>query len=363
MNSFAAAALTAGAFSFSCTLLLVWLAGHQPRVYGDTDVSGPHKFHSSPVPRIGGVGVLLGVLVGLVVLRAAGVPEVNIAFVLLACASPAFVSGFVEDLTKRVSAAVRLIATILAALLACVFVQAVIPRADLVGFDQLLSILPIAVAVTVLAVGGMAHAVNLIDGLNGLASMSSMLMFGAIAFVAHQAGDQLVAAVALIGLAAIGGFFVLNYPAGLIFLGDGGAYLTGFLLAETCVLLMARNPEVSPMFCLLVCGYPIFETLFSVYRRKVLRRAPSMAPDGIHLHSLVYRRLIRWAAGDRTPRAMNRRNSMASPFLWALTLLTVLPACLFWNDTDVLLLFIALFIVVYLAMYWSIARFKAFRWF
>ncbi len=63
--------------------------------------------------------------------------------------------------------------------------------------------------------------------------------------------------------------------------------------------------------------YPITETLFSVYRRRVLRALPPSMPDGIHLHSLIYRRVMRWAVGDKGAKALTRRNSMTSPFLWS----------------------------------------------
>jgi hypothetical protein len=71
---------------------------------------------------------------------------------------------------------------------------------------------------------------------------------------------------------------------------------------------------------------------------------------------------MRWAAGDRSPRAMTRRNSMTSPYLWALCTLSVVPAMLFWQDTTVLVLFLLLFALTYIAMYASIVRFKTPRW-
>jgi len=158
------------------------------------------------------------------------------------------------------------------------------------------------------------------------------------------------------------GFFVWNYPAGLIFLGDGGAYFLGFYVAELGVLLLHRNPEVSPLFPLLMCIYPIFETVFSMYRRRVIRGRPVGMPDGVHLHSLVYRRLLRWAAGDRTARALTRRNSMTAPYLWLLCMTSVIPAMLFWNNSAVLGLFIALFGATYVFLYARIVRFKAPGW-
>ena len=79
--------------------------------------------------------------------------------------------------------------------------------------------------------GGVANAINIIDGFNGLAAGSLLIMFGAFAWVAHRLGDDLVFALAMLYAALVLGFFVVNFPHGKIFLGDGGAYFAGFLLA------------------------------------------------------------------------------------------------------------------------------------
>jgi hypothetical protein len=85
-------------------------------------------------------------------------------------------------------------------------------------------------------------------------------------------------------------------------------------------------------------------------------------PDGIHLHSLIYRRVMRWAVGDRSARALTRRNSMTSPFLWLLCMASVVPAVLFWDDTTVLAMVLVLFGCTYVALYWRIVRFRSPRW-
>ena len=107
---------------------------------------------------------------------------------------------------------------------------------------------------------------------------------------------------------------------------------------------------------------PVFETLFSIYRRRFLRAVPPSMPDGIHLHSLIYRRVLRWAVGNRSAKALTRRNSMTSPYLWALCMLSVVPAVLFWNNTGALAGFMAVFGLSYVGLYWRIVRFKAPRW-
>ncbi|GCL63500.1 MraY family glycosyltransferase [Pseudaquabacterium pictum] len=354
--------LVAFALSTGITLMLVRAAKVGGHRLHDHDLSGPQKFHSAPVPRVGGIGIFLGVFAGLLVfwLRQ---PEIGSeALLLMACAIPAFGCGLTEDLTKTQSPRRRLFFTAVSAALAVVLLSAVIDRTDIPGLDWAVSFAGVAAAVTVFVVAGVANSLNIIDGFNGLASMCAVLILASIGYVAFQVDDMLVVALAVAGVGAVLGFFVWNFPAGLIFLGDGGAYFLGFYVAELAILLLHRNATVSPMFPLLVCIYPVFETVFSIYRRVMLRGQPAGMPDGIHLHSLIYRRIMRWAIGKQSKRSAARRNSMTSPYLWMLCMTAVVPAMLFWDSTPVLGGFIVLFGVTYTALYWRIVRFRAPRW-
>jgi UDP-N-acetylmuramyl pentapeptide phosphotransferase/UDP-N-acetylglucosamine-1-phosphate transferase len=349
------------AVSLGLTLLVVHVGRRRGSGWLDHDLSGPQKFHDSPVPRVGGIGIFFAALASLSLVSLVN-GELSPGLVLVGCGVVAFAVGLLEDLTKRVSPGKRLLATAVSALLAAWLLGAMVTRTDIPGLDWVVSFGIGAILITVLAVAGIANSVNIIDGFNGLASMCVVIMLAAIAYVAFQVGDPVVATIALVGIGSVLGFFVWNFPAGLIFLGDGGAYFLGFFVAEAALLLLLRNPEVSPLFPLLVCMYPVFETLFSIYRRRFLRAVPPSMPDGIHLHSLIYRRIMRWAVGDRSAKALTRRNSMTSPFLWMLCMLSVIPAVLFWNRSGWLALFLFLFGVSYVALYWRIVRFKAPRW-
>ena len=328
----------------------------------DHDVSGPQKFHAHAVPRVGGVGIFAGMVAGVALLSWIKPSLAVIAGLLLACAIPAFAAGLIEDVTKRVSPSQRLLATAVSAALAFWLVDAQITRSDIPGLDLLLALSAGAFVVTLVAVAGIANSVNIIDGFNGLASMCVVIMLAAVAYVAFQVNDPEIGLLGLVGIGAVLGFFVWNFPGGMIFLGDGGAYFLGFYVAELSILLLVRNSEVSPLFPLLVCIYPVFETVFSIYRRRFLRAVPPSMPDGIHLHSLIYRRLLRWAVGDRSARALIRRNSKTSPFLWALCMISVVPAVLFWDSTAVMAVSLALFAFGYVLLYWSIVRFRSPRW-
>ncbi|MBC7957040.1 MAG: glycosyl transferase [Cytophagales bacterium] len=348
--------------SVAITAWIVRVMGRDGHFALDHDVAGPQKFHVRPVPRIGGLGIVGGVLMAAAVMAWVSPTAGLAAVVLLACGLPAFAAGLIEDLTKRVSPGKRLLATAVSATLAFWLLGAQITRTDIPGIETLVSVGAGALLVTVVAVAGIANSINIIDGFNGLASMCVMIMLAALAYVAYQVGDSVVGLLALVGIGAVLGFFLWNFPSGLIFLGDGGAYFLGFYVAELSILLLVRNAAVSPLFPLLVCIYPVFETIFSIYRRRFLRAVPPSMPDGIHLHSLIYRRVLRWAVGDRSAKALTRRNSMTSPFLWLLCMCSVVPAVLFWSNSMLMAFSLALFAVSYVALYWRIVRFKSPRW-
>jgi UDP-N-acetylmuramyl pentapeptide phosphotransferase/UDP-N-acetylglucosamine-1-phosphate transferase len=238
----------------------------------------------------------------------------------------------------------------------------VVHRVDLQGIDVLLRIAPVAFAFTVLAVSGMANSINIIDGFNGLASVVSIMIFASIALVSHQLGDVLVQTIALTMIGATLGFVIWNFPGGSIFLGDGGAYFIGFMLGESLVLLITRHPNVSPSY-VMVALYPLFETVFSIYRRTIVRGRAAGAPDAVHLHTLIYRRVMMIRGGSSECRDNRRSNSMTSPYLWLLNLFAVVPATLFWNNGPALLGFALFFALVYVALYRSIVKFRTPEWF
>ena len=345
------------------TLFIMRSSIRHGHLSADHDLSGPQKFHGRPVPRVGGAGVMVAIVTGMVIAQVSESPAAQNLWLLVACSLPTFVAGISEDLTKNVSPRRRLVATAISSGLAIWLLGAVIGKTDIPGVDQLIRWVPFAWLLTLLVITGVANAVNIIDGFNGLASMCVLMMMLALAYVAFQVSDTFVFTAALITAGSVLGFFVWNFPAGLIFLGDGGAYLLGFLLAELSVLLIGRNAMVSPMFPLLLCAYPIFETIFTIYRRKVVRGVATAEPDGIHLHTLIHRRLIRWTLADNHEhRRLRRRNSMTSPYLWLLCLTSVIPSVLWWHSTSVLSWFLLLFIVSYVWLYARIVRFKTPKW-
>ena len=325
----------------------------------DHVTAGPQKYHTQPTPRIGGVAVMVGLLVAGGVMLFADALTVEREFGLLLLAGiPAFFGGLVEDITKKFGVLERLLLTMLSGAGAAWLLGVVLNRLDIPGVDQALLWFPFAVVFTSFAVGGIGNAINIIDGFNGLAGGCAVIVLAALAYVAYLVGDRFVFTTALALAGASLGFLVWNWPNGKIFLGDGGAYLLGFLLAELSVLLVAHNPEVSPWFPLVLLIYPVFETIFSIYRKKILRGQSPGKPDGLHFHMLIYKRLIRPSARSNNSRNKLSRNSRVAGYFWAATSGVALVGTVFWSNTAVLVFAALGFCVFYVVNYRWIIRWK-----
>ncbi len=310
---------------------------------------GVQKFHVHPTPRVGGVAILAGLGVGTALIDTASAQLLQPA---LLAGLVAFGFGLAEDLTRKVGVRERLLATMASGVLVWWLTGISLGRLDVFGLDAALGWLPLSVAITAVAVGGVANAVNIIDGFNGLAAGAVMLALLALAAMAGLSGDGALAAACLLIAAATLGFFCLNFPWGKLFLGDGGAYLLGFLLAWMAILLVERNPAVSPWAPLLACGYPIMETLYSMTRR-ILRRANPGQPDGNHLHSLIKVRLIRPRTGHWP---IHWRNAVVAPFGWLIAATTGGLAILFMHSTGALIVVWLLCSLAYGIWHWGLAR-------
>ncbi|MES2298909.1 MAG: glycosyltransferase [Pseudomonadota bacterium] len=351
--------------SFVASALLTLLVIKQARLHGpalDADFDGVQKVHAHHVARIGGLSIFMSVVISACISIWRVPPMGAWVMSLLLCSAFAFVGGIVEDYTGKVSATRRLVLTMTAALIGYFLLDAKLARIDWPFVSWPILSIWISLPVTVLAVAGIANAVNIIDGFNGLASVVTICMLISLGYVASQVGDVFVLVAALMVAGATAGFLIWNYPVGLIFLGDGGAYFIGFMLGELALLLVMRNPQVSTWYAVLLLIYPAFETLFSVYRRMFVRGKSPAMPDGIHLHSLIFRRVVQWAVGRKEARALVRRNSLTSPYLWMFSLMAVVPATVFWRYTGVLICFCLLFVISYIWLYARIVRFKAPRW-
>ncbi|MFC7518358.1 glycosyltransferase [Herbaspirillum sp. GCM10030257] len=352
--------LTAWICTLFLSMLIVFTQGWHGRLSLDSTLIGAQKFHDTPVPRIGGLALAIGIGMAFTIdflgdrsneQRLSGG-----ALLLLVAGMPAFLSGLLEDLTKSVSVRRRLFATFASALLAWLLLDAYLPRLDIWGVDTLLHTMPLlAVVITAFAVAGVANSINIIDGFHGVAGGAVVIMLSALAFIAWRVGDTFVARLAILGIGATVGFLMVNYPTGKLFMGDGGAYLLGFWLAEVAVLLVARNPSVSAWQMLAICAYPVIEVLYSVYRKAVIRKMSPGVPDRLHMHMLIYRRVVCQILPKRRERPWIRNCAVA----WVTSIwiaFTTLLALSLGNSTSGALAVFAAEALIYIVIYARLVR-------
>ena len=352
--------VVAAVASFTACLLIVLTQQWHGKHSLDKDVESVQKFHKTPVPRVGGIALMTGILAVFILygFDHSYVKQIDVIdlFKLVLSAVPAFLAGFVEDVTKKVSVKARLFATFASALLACWLLGAYLPRLDMWGVDTLLQLSPLAaIAITAVAVGGVANSINIIDGFHGVAGSAAVIMLAGLGFIAWRVDDIYVTNLALLGVGTTVGFLLMNYPTGRIFLGDGGAYFLGFWLAEVAVLLIIRNPQINAWQALAICSYPVIEVLYSIYRRKVIRKTSPGAPDRLHLHTLLYRRLVcqRLPRNDRYPWV---RNATVAVLVALWVSLATLAAVWVGDTIPLALTVLAGNTLIYVAVYTRLVR-------
>lgn len=341
--------LLAGVSSLAiCAIILITAKWHG--VWSMDQTVGAQKFHQQPTPRIGGLAIIGACFLGFVVNQ--DVELINTLRPILVCGLIPFFFGFHEDVSKNGSVFQRLLASVIGAGAVIWLTGIHLDHIDLWGLDQLLSIPVVSILFTLFAVAGLTNAINIMDGFNGLASGVAAIILLSFVLMAVQVGDYDLAEIALILASAILGFMVFNYPFGKIFLGDSGAYFIGFMLAWLAILLPMRNPEISPWASLLACAYPVWEAVFSMYRR-IKNKSKTTRADSEHLHSLIKRR---WVRKYLTSQPVWFRNASVAPLIWVASLILAVIAWRFMREPIILILSFMLFVLLYVAVYKILSR-------
>ncbi|MCB4777641.1 MAG: undecaprenyl/decaprenyl-phosphate alpha-N-acetylglucosaminyl 1-phosphate transferase, partial [Sulfurovum sp.] len=262
------------------SLILIILLSRKYQFFLDPEHSTkPQHFHTSTTSRGGGIGIFLGII--LLLFSPLGV-QLMLPLLL------AFLSGILEDYHNTLSPHFRLILQVFAAISAIWLTHSVVTYLGLgINMPYWLGMLFSAFAIV-----GMMNAINIIDGFNGLAAGVIFFILLSFDITAHQNNSSEMVQIIEIIMGAILGFMVLNFPKGKIFLGDGGAYLLGFIVSIIGIFLASRYESVSPWYILTVFIYPVWEVIFSIIRKLSLGLSP-LKPDNKHLHMLIYRQLTK----------------------------------------------------------------------
>jgi UDP-GlcNAc:undecaprenyl-phosphate/decaprenyl-phosphate GlcNAc-1-phosphate transferase len=276
--------------SLVASLLLTPVARRLAFSLGAVGNPGGRNVHSCGIPRLGGLAMTVGWCVSvLVMLRVEGFSNATLGhqgaklFGIITGALALCVIGAVDDV-RGLRAAYKLVAQVVVATAAyaCGFhIDAV--TLPLVGT---LSMGVFALPVTVIWIVGITNAVNLIDGLDGLAAGVGFFAALTSFVIAYVTGNSFVGLLSAGLMGVLAGFLFFNFNPARIFMGDSGSYFLGFVLA-TVPLSGAMQQKASTAISLLVpivaLGLPIFDTLFTMLRRFLERRS-IFSPDRGHIH-------------------------------------------------------------------------------
>ncbi|MFH2044509.1 MAG: MraY family glycosyltransferase [Pseudomonadota bacterium] len=236
------------------------------------------KVHTIPIPRIGGLAIALGVLIPLLI----WVPRSIFINAYMVSAGILIAFGLVDDL-KGLGYKLKFLGQVLAALIMLFYGDISITNLGTLLPDG--TVLPnwLAVVLTLLVIVGVTNAINLSDGLDGLAGGISLLGFFCIGFLAYLIQDNTVLFLSLAFVGAIFGFLRYNtYPAS-IFMGDTGSQLLGFSAIVLAIKITQENSSMNPVLPLIIMGFPILDTLTVMLERMKQGRSP-FSPDKNHFH-------------------------------------------------------------------------------
>ena len=241
------------------------------------DEPGDRKVHAAPVPRIGGIAFAVGVWVTL--LLWAEKSETVLAY--LAASGIILAFGMWDD-RFGLSYRAKFLGQLLAAVVAVGYGGVTL---HLLPFTEQVELSPwLATPLTVLILVGITNAINLSDGLDGLAGGLCLLTFGGMAYLSYLSGDQTILILMIAMLGGLLGFLRFNtYPA-TIFMGDAGSQFLGFT-AGFSALLLTKSSEGSytAVLALLMIGLPLLDTLGVIIQRVLKGRSPFL-PDRNHIH-------------------------------------------------------------------------------
>jgi UDP-GlcNAc:undecaprenyl-phosphate GlcNAc-1-phosphate transferase len=266
-------------FLLAMVVTMAWLPifGRVATRWRFVDKPGVRKVHAIPIPRVGGLAMIIGVLIAAIVV----IPlDPNDRYFLIAAGVLAAFGAADDrfDLDYRI----KLLGQLLAILIVVVGGDAQIHSITL---DERL-LLPqwISIPLTVIFLVGITNAINLADGLDGLAGGTTFLCLGALAMLSHSSGQFVTAALALTFAGAILGFLRFNTFPASVFMGDAGSQLLGFAVGVLSLrATQAGTSALSAATPVLLLALPILDTLSVMVQRVSEGRSP-FSPDKNHIH-------------------------------------------------------------------------------
>ncbi len=267
-------------FVMLVTPFIIRVANH----VGALDIPNKRKVHTVPIPRLGGVGIFLGFLLGYMIY---GTPSAIMNSVLIG-SFIIVLTGVVDDI-KPLDAKTKFIGQLIASLIIVFYGHLLIN--DLSAFNINIDFdWYISYPLTIFFILGCINCMNLIDGLDGLSSGLSAIYFLTIGIIACFKGNiGLDLVITFVMLGSVLGFLVHNFHPATIFAGDSGSMFMGFIIAVVALLGFKNVTLTSLIIPLFILAIPICDTVFAIIRR-LLKGESISTPDKFHIHHQLLNR-------------------------------------------------------------------------
>ena len=261
-------------------------------------ISAKQASHSKLTSRFGGLAAIFVLFIGVFLIA-----DQLVLFIALS-SIPVLLAGGLEDLGYSIKPVYRYITALTAGFIAIYLTGLWLDNVDLTILTPILAVPIFALFFTAFASAGISNSINLIDGVNGLSSGVIALIGLALCFISFSVGEIGLGTFCIIIVGSILGFFVWNFPKGLIFLGDAGAYSYGHLLGWIAISLVSKYPEISAWAIFCIFFWPIMDTVAAILRR-CLKRGSINQADHMHFHQLVMRVVVIYSNGRISHKSAN----------------------------------------------------------
>ena len=310
----------------------------------DKDFSKPQAFHLHAISRSGGV---------------AGIISLNIFFLIyfllyskilyeyIFICNLMFVIGFLDDIKIKVSPSKRLLMMIFSLLFSIHFMSIEISNIDMPFLLNFLKNDIFSSIFVLLCFLFIINGANLIDGFNGLLVINLVIINSVLLYINISNGNNEFSIFLIAQIIILLSFLLFNFPSAKIFLGDGGSYAIGSLVALNSIITNNLNPNYSSFFFCTLLFYLFFEVFFSFLRKIVQKKSP-VHPDSNHLHMLIYKKISLIYGRDKG-------NYINSIVINSGYFILVLPAIYFAKDPVIssywFFSLLAIYLLIYIRLY------------
>ena len=327
--------------SFLFSILLIFISKLQGKKGIINLRKSPQTLHKRSISRFGGISIFFSLLIVSFYDSSENYEFLRTA---LYCSSPIFILGILDDFQLEIKPFFRLLIVFPSAYLSYYFLGVEAYSVDIPYLDYLFKFEIFSILFICFAVAGMVNAFNMIDGINGLVLLYSLTICILIVLFQSSSSSAQINLFFVAIFFAILAVFILNFPFGRIFLGDGGAYFLGIMLSIGVIKYYQIN-DLSPWYVFSVFIYPITDVLISIIRR-IIAKVSIFNPENKHLHHIVFLRVKKMGI-----KSENTNHAIATILIFILYFPFLLSANYFAENSLILQIQCMIFLVFYLALY------------